>query len=53
MTRTIATAMRTPIGELCSLLAVGVGLAGLLGAAQAVGELRYILACAGAIGARR
>lgn len=53
MTRTITTALRAPIGELWSLVAFGVGLAGLLSAAQAVGELRYILECAGAVGGSR
>ncbi|NTU77910.1 MAG: hypothetical protein HGA45_00665 [Chloroflexales bacterium] len=32
------------------LVAVGLGFVGLLGTAQALGELRYILECAGAVG---
>ncbi|NTU85613.1 MAG: hypothetical protein HGA45_40810 [Chloroflexales bacterium] len=32
------------------LVAVGLGVVGLLGTAQALGELLYILECAGAVG---
>ncbi len=50
MTRTITSTLRAPLGELLPLLAFGVGLVSLIGAAQAAGELRYILECAGAVG---
>lgn len=53
MTRTIARSLREPLGGLLSLVAVGVSLAGLVGAAQAAGQLLYILECAGAVGGRQ
>lgn len=53
MTRTIPFTLRAPLGELLPLLAVGVGLAGLVGTVWAAGELRYILECAGAVGGTR
>lgn len=52
MTRTITRSRREPLGALWQLLAVSVGLAGLIGTAQAAGELLYILECAGAVGGR-
>lgn len=42
--------LRAPLGELWPLLAVGIGLVGLLRSAQATGELLSILEWTGAIG---
>lgn len=51
MTRAINRALRgAPLDTLWPLLALGVGLAGLLGTAHAAGELLHILECAGAVG---
>lgn len=50
MTQTLARSLRGQLGALWPLVAVGVGVAGLLGTAQAAGELLYILECAGAVG---
>lgn len=49
MTHAIARTLRAPLGSLWPILAVGVGLAGLLGTARAAGELIYVLECAGAV----
>lgn len=53
MTRVIPASLRAPLGELWPLLAFSAALAGLLSTAQAAGELRYILECAGAVGGTR
>ena len=50
MTHAIARTLRAPLDSLWPFLAVGVGLAGLLGTARVAGELLYILECAGAVG---
>ncbi len=42
-----------PLREFWPLLALGVGLAGLLSTARAADEIRYLLECAGAIGGAR
>jgi hypothetical protein len=42
--------LRAPLGELWPLLAVGIGVAGLLRGAQAAGELLSILEWTGALG---
>ncbi len=50
MAQTITRSLRAPLGAIWPLVALGVGVAGLIGSAQAAGELLYILECAGAVG---